>query len=168
MSRTIDITGLDEFVSMLEVLGESEKRITSTALYEAAAIAADAVTQAVSALPEEEDRGPVLRYRGDPPYQVITPQDKAAMIEAVGIAKFTRSGDSVDTAVGIGGYGGHTERKYPGGVPIPLIARSIESGSSVRAKNPFFRKAISGAKGAIKAKMVEIAEKVINEITGGK
>jgi hypothetical protein len=127
-------------------------------------MAADAVVQAINALPEEPDRGPPHGR----PYMVITPEDKAALAESVGIAKFTHEGDSVDTSVGIGGYGGHTEPDYPGGVPLPLIARSIESGSSVRAKCPFFRRAISRAKASILAKMSETGEKMINEITGGK
>lgn len=160
----LEVSGLDEFVSMLNELGEAGRKITSSALYEGAAVAAEAVVQAINALPTEPDRGaPYGR-----PYQVITPEDKAALAEAVGIAKFSREGDSVDTSVGISGYGGHTEPDYPDGVPMALIARSIESGSSVRAKCPFFRKAISRAKASILAKMAETADKTINEITGGK
>ncbi|MBO7669898.1 MAG: hypothetical protein J6S60_04845 [Oscillospiraceae bacterium] len=160
----IEVEGLEEFVSMLEVLGKSGKKITAMALYDGAAVAAEAVVQAVNALPTEPDRG---APRGRP-YQVITPEDQAALAEAVGISKFQHSGDSVDCSVGIGGYGGHTEPDYPGGVPMPLIARSIESGSSVRAKHPFFRKAISGARGSIVAKMEETANKIMEEIIGGK
>ena len=157
---TMSISGLDEFVAMLIKLGDSGKKISSFALYDGAAIVAEAVAKAVEALPEEPDRGAPWGR----PYQVITPEDKAAMVEAVGIAAFQHSGDSVNTAVGIGGYGGHTEPKYPGGVPIPLIARSIESGSSVRAKSPFFRKAVTSSKGPAVAKMAETGEKLIKEI----
>lgn len=160
----IEVSGLEEFVSMLDTLGEAGKKISSRALYEGAAVAAAAVVDAVNALPTEPDRG---APRGRP-YQVITPEDQAALAAAVGISKFSREGDSVDCAVGFQGYGGHTEPDYPGGVPMPMIARSIESGSSVRAKHPFFRRAISGAKAAILQKMSEEAEKTINEITGGK
>ena len=161
----LEVTGLDEFVSMLNTLGEAGKKITSKALFEGAAVAAAAVVEAVNGLPTEPDRG---APRPGHPYQVITPGDQAALAAAVGISKFNREGDSVDCAVGFSGYGGHTEPDYPGGVPMPMIARAIESGSSVRAKNPFFRKAISGCKGAVLAKMTETAEKTINDIVGGK
>lgn len=159
---TMSISGLDEFVEKLIKLGESGKKISSMSLYDGAAVVAEAVAQAVQALPEEPDRGAPWGR----PYQVITPQDKAAMAEAVGIAKFRHEGDSVNTSVGIGGYGGHTEPQYPGGVPIQLIARSIESGSSVRSKSPFFRKAVSSSSGAATAKMTETGEKLIKEIAG--
>lgn len=163
---TMTISGLDEFVEKLVKLGESGKKISSFALYDGAAVVAEAVVKAVEALPEEPDRGAPWHLNPVHSYKVITPEDKAAMAEAVGIAKFTHSGDSVDTAVGFNGYGGHTEEKWPGGVPIPLIARSIESGSSVRSKSPFFRKAVTSSKGAAVAKMAETGEQMIKEIAG--
>lgn len=158
----MEISGLDEFVEKLVTFGKSWKKISSFSLYDGAAVVAEAVVQGIQALPEEPDRGAPWGR----PYNVITPGDKAALAEAVGIAKFTHSGDSVHTAVGIGGYGGHTEPKWPDGVPIPLIARSIESGSSVRSKHPFFRKAVTSSKGAAVAKMAETGENLIKEIAG--
>ena len=161
---SLEVEGLDGFIETLNKLENAGRKISSMALYDGAAVAAEAVVKAVNALPTEPDRG---APRQGHPYQVITPEDKAALAAAVGIAKFERTGDSVNTSVGIEGYGGHVEPDYPGGVPMPMIARSIESGSSVRAKHPFFRRAVTGAKGAILSKMNETAEKLIKDITGG-
>lgn len=48
----------------------------------------------------------------------------------------------VNCKVGFEGYGSFPTKTYPQGVPNALIARAVESGSSVRQKSPFVRPAV--------------------------
>lgn len=65
-----------------------------------------------------------------------------------------------DVKIGFDGYGSKPTRKYPKGVPIPLTARSIISGTSFRPKNNFVRRAVNRKK---KKKAIERMDEVINE-----
>ena len=62
------------------------------------------------------------------------------LAEGLGIAKpdVDHQGNT-NTKVGFKGYGSHPTKKYPKGVPNALLARAVESGSSVRKKTPFVR-----------------------------
>lgn len=51
--------------------------------------------------------------------------------------------------------------------PVLEIARSINSGTSFMTKQPIFRQAVSGAKGAAENAMVAKAEEMINDIING-
>lgn len=147
---------------MLSVLQRERPEAVKRALYEGAGVMASAMKAAVEALPTDE-RVPTHNR----PLNVISSRDRADVAAGVGIARFQEDGDAVDTLIGFKGYVSRTEKDYPNGVPIPLIVRSIESGSSVRAEHPFVGKATRGARAeavaAIRAKADEELGKIINK-----
>ena len=70
-----------------------------------------------------------------------------------------QDGQGWNTKAGFAGYMEEGKsKKYPNGLPIPLLARSIESGSSVRQKHPFVRAAVKSSRD----KAVEEMETTIN------
>lgn len=154
--------GLDEEVARLDAIGEAGRAAITAALYDGAAVIADAVAAAAQNLPT--DTNPGHPFTG--PLAAITPEDAADLAAGVGIAHFDDTGDGRSTAVSIEGYTRRTEKGYPNGVPLPMIARSLESGSSVRQKNPFVRRAVSGAQAACEAAMVAAGERVIQQVAG--
>ena len=78
----------------------------------------------------------------------------------MGIAPAGVNGEgNTNTKVGFAGYGTFPTKKYPKGVPNALLARSVESGSSVRKKAPFVRKAVNKSRD----KAISEMEKKINE-----
>jgi HK97 gp10 family phage protein len=82
--------------------------------------------------------------------------------EGLGIAKadIDNSGNA-NTKVGFKGYGSHPTKKYPNGLPNALLARAVESGSSVRKKTPFVRPAVNKSK----SKAIDEMQKTLeNEI----
>lgn len=156
------VTGLEDFSSMLRALGEKGKDVAKAALYAGAGVLAEAVKAEISGLPEEEGFLPPGDLRS-----VITASDKSDLMGGVGISHFEEEGGGINAAVGINGYSSTPTKKYLSGVPLPLIARSIESGSSVRRKNPFMRRAGNAARARAQQAMTEAAMAKINEITGG-
>ena len=52
----------------------------------------------------------------------------------------------VNCKVGFDGYGRFPTKSYPKGVPNALIARAVESGSSVRQKSPFVRPSVNATR----------------------
>lgn len=110
---------------------------------------ADAIREATAALPVDDN--PKRPFNGTP-LAVISTEDKEDLLNSIGIAKFRRDADVVETKVSFSGYTRREEKRL-GPVPLPMIARSIESGSSVRAKFPFCRNAAKTAKPKVIAAM---------------
>lgn len=159
------ITGLTEYETQLKALGESGEAIAKMALYDGAAVVVAAVASAVQTLPVVEDKY-MVAAKGEK-YNVITEKGKADLIGGLGIAKMRVEAD-VNTIIGFNGYSSKVTKKYPDGVPNAMIARAIESGSSVRAKHPFFRIAVRKAKAAATAAIEDTAQKAIQKVMSGK
>ena len=160
----LEATGIDEFAKMLGKLGNEAESIAAQSLYEGAGIMANALKSAIASIPTEN------WHRVEPgvnPIRSATPAEKRQIQEAVGIAKFDKNGSEVNTAISLNGSGYmmHKKKRYKG-VAIALVARSINSGSSYRAKYPFVRMARAAAKGPAEAAMVDKAEELIDKITG--
>ena len=142
MPFSIEVTGMEELLRKMDQLPEKAAGVAAEALYEGAGVMADAVSQAVKSIATEP-----FRYAAGGRTRKPSPEEKAILAGAKhGIAKFRKDGLSVQTSVGLqnSGYAelaGKTK-------PIPLIANSIESGTSFMKKQPFFRKAVNKAKGA--------------------
>ena len=145
--------GPQKLADMLELMGDDSEKIAKVALYDGVRAMADALVDAIEALPDAS---------GPRPYAGLLPEDKEDMIEGLGVASFDSNGDVIDTHITIDGYARRTEKHYPNGVPLAMLARSLESGSSVRKKHPFVRPAANAAKtkvlAAIDAKMNEQIE----------
>lgn len=139
-------------------LGKDADKIARVALYDGAREMVNALIEAISALPEEVSAHP---------YIGLLPEDKEDLIEGIGVAQFESVGDSVNTHISMEGYARRTESRYPKGVPLPMLARSLESGSSIRAKFPFVRPAVTASskkcRAAIQKKMDEQIQIYINK-----
>lgn len=154
----------DEFTLKLKNLGKELEKVAKKAVFAGAEIIADQVKQNLVALPEEEFR----RLKKDEQFKGVPVQQKNDLIESFGITKMGYDKYGVmHVKFGFDGYGKYKSKKYPKGLPNDLLARSIESGSSVRAKTPFFRKAVAAKKAEAQRKMEEIINEEFNKITKG-
>jgi hypothetical protein len=95
---------------------------------------------------------------------VIGTWDKAILEQRLGVSHIEATGDRADAVVSFAGYNGRPTKKYPNGVPVPMIARSIESGSSVREKNPFIRRAYNNAKSKAQQAAIDAGHTKLNEL----
>ena len=159
MGYSMSVNGIGELSGMLSKLGNAAQGVAAASLYEGAGVMADAVSQAVGGIATEP-----FRYAADGHTRKPSPEEKA-LLEAApkGVAKFRKNGTSVDTSVGLSqaGYG----RLGNATKPIPLIANAINSGTSFMQKQPFFRKAVSQAKGQALKTIDSGIQKRIEEMT---
>ena len=156
--------GLDAEIQAMSKLAEKAGEIAGQALYKAAGIMADEYRRAVEGMPTEPNR---YVAPGDPPRHATT-AEKNAIAGAIGIARYRRTDDDVNTSIGVGTAGYATNlktKKYPNGKPIPLIANGINSGSSFIIKYPFARKAEAAGKAKALAALEQEANKLIDEVT---
>lgn len=144
MAFKFEVTGLDELLQTMSKLPDNGADVAALALYEGAAVMADAVSQAVQGIATAP-----FRYAKGGRQRLPSPEEKAILASAKkGVAKFKKTKVRVDTSVGMqnAGYGSLNGKTKP----IPQIANAINSGTSFMKKQPFFRKAMakSGAAAA--------------------
>lgn len=156
----IDSTGLDALISKFEKIDSTMPDIMDKAMYDAAGQVADKVKQGLQGLPiEEDDSGNAPHLEDGQKFTGVTARQKADLVNGLGIAHFRKSDGSVETSVGFSGRGSTKSKKYPGGLPNAALMRAVESGTSLRRKNPVVRKALNQVKKqaqeTIKNKVIE-------------
>ena len=151
------VMGLEEYTEQLQKLGTAAPAISKMALYEGAGIVIEAIKTNIKALPVEGNR----YLRGSDKYNVITETNKNDLLNSVGITKMEKDDSgNWNVKIGFNDYGSPTTitKKYKKGLPNALLARSIISGTSVRAKRPFVRTAVNSVKGKANAAMSKVVE----------
>lgn len=151
---------MDEYLRQLEKLSGDAREYIGKAIYEGAGEAADAVRAEIQGLPV----GPGRAKEGEV-INTITSVQKAGLLEGFGISHLSQKGQLQYVKLGFAGYNSQKTKKYPNGQPNSIIARSVCSGTSFRAKNDFISR-------AVKRKQVEETirkeiEKQIESLTGG-
>lgn len=159
---TMKTEGLEEVSRILADLGDRAPEVAAKSLYSGAGIMADAFAAAAKNIKAKRMKYPAPEGKKRLP----SPEEKAAVMQAVGIAKFEKNGSEVDTIVGVGGGSGYADvnghRKA-----VRLIARSINSGTSFMDKQPVFRQAKTKNQKAAAQAIADKAEQMFNEIIGG-
>ena len=142
MPFTMKTTGMDELEKQIGQLGDKGQQMAAVALYEGAGVMADAVSQAVHGIATEK-----FQYAAGGRKRMPSPEEKAILESAKhGVAKFRNDGTKIQTSIGFdnAGYAELNGKRKP----IPLIANSINHGTSFMKKQPFLRKAFSQTQGA--------------------
>lgn len=152
------VSGFEAFSKKLGKLavGETTKVLTE-GVYLGAGETAAAVKATISALPSEKGSWPFYKKT----IVGLSETQKQGLLHGVGIAKIESDGASVNTKIGFDGYNDHVTKHYPKGQPNALVARSLESGSSIGAKHPIIRPTVNKVRRIVEKKM---ADKVKNEI----
>lgn len=153
---TIKTDGLEDLNKMLSQLGGKAEDVAALSLYEGAGIVADAFARAANSIRTEP-------FKGKRAKRLPSPEEKAMLIGKTGIAKFNKTGEEVETLIGVSGAAGYA---MLGKTPkaVRLVARSINSGTSFMQKQPVFRSAKTKSQSAAKAAIVAKAEEMFNEI----
>jgi len=152
------IRGTDELELQLSKLGKMTTEIAKDVVMAGAQPVADEIRKGLESLPVDE----LKQLRADEKFNVSPYGELKDLADSLGIAPpdIDHAGN-VNTKVGFHGYGSYPTKKYPKGLPNKLLARAIESGSSVRKKNPFIRKAVNRSK---KKSLEEMQKKFDEEI----
>lgn len=157
MGKSFEFVGFDEYLAKLNELQANTTSLIKRAVYDGAAVVANEVRASIEALPST-DRNPP---NGEP--LGVLDYEKDGLLEGLGLSGMKNDDGFIYTHVGFEGYNRLKSKKYPKGHPNSMIARSIESGSSVRAKHPFMRKALQNAKQkAINAMAARLDEDISN------
>lgn len=152
--------GMDEYAAYLQRIGKNTREILGAGVYAMANTVADAVRKNIEALPAKPDIEGIEAYRQGRKAQ-LTISEKRGLEEGFGVSPMQNERGYLNVKLGFDGYNKVKTRKYPKGQPNVLIARSVESGSSVREKSPFIRPALRQTQNeALKKGQEAIEEKI--------
>ena len=154
----------NDYLAQLEKLTNETDSICKHAVYEGAKVVADAIKQSIDALPvqappakqsyfylSQESRDAGEKLHG------ISEAQKKGLQEGFGITNMRHENGDWNVKIGFEGY---NEVQ-----PNALIARSVESGSSVRDKTPFIAPAVNACRKNAQNAMEVVIQKQIEAIT---
>jgi hypothetical protein len=146
----------DAYMKQLEKFGIDEPEVAKRVVMAGAQPVADAIRRELEKTPEDNFR----QLKENEKFEGIPKSQKKDLLDSLGITPpgVDREGNT-NAKVGWNGYGSYKSKKYPRGLPNALLARVIESGSSVRIKTPFVRTATNKSK----PKAIDEMQQTINE-----
>lgn len=160
---TIKFPGLKEYEKRLSTLGKEGKAIAEKAVYAGAAIIADAVRANINALPAVKDEWGLVAYNKNWSAP-LTETAKKGLQDGFGISPMENEDGLLNVKLGFDGYNDMKTKKYPKGQPNAMIARSLESGSSIAKKRPFVAPAVRKTKKTAEETMAKIIDEEIAKI----
>lgn len=159
----ISFEAQEEFFAKLRQLEEAfaSDESLERAVAAGASVVADAIRDKLEALPEDN-----FRFLPDgEKFDGLPEQQKQDLLDSFGLTPIDRDKSGfVHTKAGFDGYGSHPTRQYPYGVPNQMVARAVESGSSVRKKTPFVRPAVKASQDEAVKAMEEVIDNEIKNI----
>lgn len=151
--------GLEEYEEKLLKLKNLSKEMIGEAVFDGAAVVADAVKQSIQSIPVDE------RYAsGNATLYGITSEQKQGLLDGFGIARLQNNNGYMHVKLGFDGYNSVKTKKYPNGQPNSVIARSVNSGTSFRQRIPFVDNAVNSAKSKAEQAMKEKLDESIKDI----
>ncbi len=158
----ISFPGVDLYAEQLSQFTEKSEGMIKCAVYDGARPVMTAMQAEIAALPEIESR--YYKNGRNLPLRGVTKTQKKGLLDGIGFAKMRNDNGYVNTKIGFDGYNGVRSKKYPNGQPNALIARAVNSGSSVRVKIPFVNRAVKAAKEQAEAAMKKRFDEDTKEI----
>lgn len=160
MPYTLKVEGMESITEMLSKAENAAPGIAAQALYKGAGVVADEIGKEARGLQTSN----AFWYAHGGKQRYPSPEEKEALVSAgaAGIAKFRKTGNSVDTSVGYGRSGYVTINGKQ--KPVAVIANAINSGTSFMKKQPFIRKAIAQAKGKATDAITEEVERLVGDL----
>lgn len=136
---------IDTYIADLTKLFNESEEICKRSAYMGAKIVADRCRSEISSLPVRSYSKRTGMVSG------VTASQKEGLLSGLGIAHFRNDGGFINVKIGMDGYNSTRTEQFPNGQPNALIIRSLESGTSFRARNPVITRATNAARGAAEA-----------------
>lgn len=161
---SVALEGLDAYERQLSKIGKAGLGVMKSAVYVGMDELANAVRAELEAMPTEKYGDTMRDWRERKPYDGLTAEQKEDLLDSMYTSSIKEDDGFVYTQIGFAGYNRVSTWKHPEGQPNAMLARSLESGSSVRKKHPFVRPAVNRVRQAAIMRMAKHIEKVFDEI----
>lgn len=151
---SMEVEGMSEVISMIEHL--SNNSILKPLVYAGADVVADELKKQIGSLKTDSDN----KRGSDKSLRFCHKSDIKVLSDNMGIAPI-KAQDTINTKVGFDGYYINARGDSR---PVPLLANSINAGTSFMKAQPFIDKTARKVKGNVQKAMNNAAEKVVENI----
>ena len=150
-------SGFDDLIKELNDIADHSDEICSKALYKGAGLMADRLKASIDGLSTEDQRKKRSRN--------LLPYEKEALQKGLSIFKFKhdKSRDYVQTSITFTGRVDHHTERYPEGLPVIVLARSINSGTTFRRANRYFPTTVRKNAQAVEKEMADTTERELKK-----
>lgn len=157
MAKLVSV-GFDDLIKEFNVIADHSGDIAAKMLYTGSGEMADSIKNSIEGLKTEEQRKHVT--------SAVTPDEQDALAKGLSIKKFNRdkSRDYIQTSISFKGYTDKKTKAYPTGIPVILLARSIQSGTSFRKPNRYFTNTVNRNKKKVEETMKNVAESELRKL----
>lgn len=138
----VTFKGISAYVDKLEKLRGSSDDVIGRAVYDGAAVVADAIRKEIDAIPILKNQ----KGSSENLIDGVTRIQKKGLQDGFGISPVQNDLGFINVKLGFAGYNKTKTKKYPQGQPNALIARSVNSGTSFRKKRRFVDKAVTASR----------------------
>ena len=166
---TMKINAGAEWIEKIRQLGRQTDAVCARAVQKGAGIVADQIRTNLEALAEDAHYSPThpeyYFLSENEKFTGIPTEQKKDLLDALGITPVgVDELGNYNAKIGFDGYGSQPTAKYPQGIPNPMVARAVESGTSFRPKQPFVRPAVRSTKQKVVEAMQEVIDAAIETI----
>lgn len=159
MARFKVSPNLKKYNQKIYALGYKSTEFIMEAVKLGANPVADAIRANLNAIPTDDSYKKKGEVRAG-----LREIQKKGLQHSLGIAPIRNDNGFINVKVGFDGYNSMETLKYPGGQPNAMIARSIESGTSIMQAHPFVAPAVSKTRKQAEKIMEQSIDKSINSI----
>ena len=151
--------GVDNLISQYQKLDKDTEQIIGKAIYQGAGVVMKAVKGGLEGIQTDDHYG-----TSEHPTSGPSSLQKLGLQYALGITKMRNDNGFWNVKIVFDGYNKVKTKRWPQGQPNPLIARSVESGTSWMRKQPFMRRAEQSAKKPCEDAMSQVVDREIDKI----
>lgn len=166
MRKIISFRNQSHYYLRLKKLEEvyANEDTLKAAVYAGSAVVADQIRENLEKLPEQQFQ----RLPNGEVFKGVSQHQKEDLLKGFGLTPIERDKSGfVHTKAGFEEYGKFPTPSYPKGIPNALLARAIESGSSVHQKTPFIEPAVKATRQKAIAAMEEVIDEQMKDIFEG-
>lgn len=141
----VSFRGFEQYQKQLDALGRvaDQGKMLEKAAKVGGGIVADEIRKRLDNLPSDNYH----RLEDGETFSGVPVGNHLDLLDSLGVTPPDKDHRGfVHVKVGWDGYGSFPTKAYPEGVPNQLLARAVESGSSVRQKTPFVRPAVQATR----------------------
>ena len=157
----LKMQGLEEYERKLLQLKNVSRECIGEAIFEGAGVVADRVKAAIGTIPIDERH--VNTHKGEM-LNGISQAQRDGLTQGFGIARLQDEGGFLHVKLGFSGYNSVITKSHPGGQPNSMIARSVNSGCSFRARFPFVDQAVNASKAQAEQAMIKKFDEKIKDV----
>lgn len=156
----VTFKGISAYVDKLEKLRGSSDDVIGRAVYDGAAVVADAIRKEIDAIPILKNQ----KGSSENLIDGVTRTQKKGLQDGFGISPVQNDLGFINVKLGFAGYNKTKTKKYPQGQPNALIARAVNSGTSFRKKRRFVDKAVTASRAKAQSTMGKSLDENIGKI----